>query len=423
MNKRAQILVSILLVAAVSAAVILYARSGSSRNDTAGEMAGHQHAAPAGGNELNPVRLSDDMARRIGISFATARLRPLERSLRSVGMVVYDETRLVDVNPKIEGWVERLHVDFTGAVVRKGQPLLDVYSPMLVSAQEELLLARRLVDDTALEPGGQAAPRAQELLESARRRLDYWDIPQDEIARIEASGSVTRTITLPAPASGIVVEKHVVLGARFMPGMNLYRIADLSRVWIEAEIFEKDLSLIRLGQSARVSFEAYPGESFSALVTYVYPTVSVEARTGRIRMERANADLRLKPGMYASVQFSLPTKEGSLVIPRSAVLTTGERSIVFVSEHGMLMPREVVPGLLNGDDIEILSGLEPDEVVVSSATFLIDAEANLSSVMDAMGEMGDSVASESGPRGRDPARRDMDEGAPDHEDHDMGNGS
>ena len=208
-----------------------------------------------------------------------------------------------------------------------------------------------------------------------------------------------------------------------MPGMNLYRIADLSRVWIEAEIFEKDLSLIRLGQSARVSFEAYPGESFSALVTYVYPTVSVEARTGRIRMERANADLRLKPGMYASVQFSLPPKEGSLVIPRSAVLTTGERSIVFVSEHGMLMPREVVPGLLNGDDIEILSGLEPDEVVVSSATFLIDAEANLSSVMDAMGEMGDSVASESGPRGRDPARRDMDEGAPDHEDHDMGNGS
>jgi Cu(I)/Ag(I) efflux system membrane fusion protein len=258
---------------------------------------------------------------------------------------------------------------------------------MLVSAQEELLLARRLVDETESEPGSRAAIQARELLESARRRLGYWDIPQDEIARIEASGSVTRTITLRAPAGGIVVEKNVVLGARFTPGMKLYRIADISRVWIEAEIFEKDLSLIRTGQSARVSFEAYPGESFSALVTYVYPTVSMTARTGRVRLELPNADRRLKPGMYADAEFLLPAGENSLIVPRSAVLTTGERSVVFVAEHEMLMPREVITGLVTGDQVEILSGLAAGEVVVSSATFLIDAESNLGSAMDALGQM------------------------------------
>ena len=169
--------------------------------------------------------------------------------------------------------------------------------------------------------------------------------------------------------------------------MRLYRIADLSRVWIEVEIFEKDLSLIRMGQPARVTFEAYPGESFSAVVTYVYPTVSMDARTGRIRLELANTDLRFKPGMYAEAEFSLPMSTSSLVIPRSAVISTGERSVVFVAEHGMLMPREVVTGLLNGNEIEILSGLAAEEIVVSSATFLIDAESNLGSALEAMGRM------------------------------------
>lgn len=388
MRNRAQILLSILLVVAASATVFLYARAGGSQSDAGVDTEGHQiHGAAAGGDELNPVKLDDDMGRRIGITYATAELRSLDRTLRSVGMVAYDETLLADVNPKIEGWVEELYVDFTGAGVRAGQPLLEVYSPMLVSAQEELLLARRLVNETESEPETRAAIQAQELLESARRRLDYWDIPQDEIARIETSGSVTRTITLRAPASGIVIEKNVVSGARFMPGMRLYRIADLSRVWLEAEIFEKDLSLIRTGQRARVSFEAYRGESFSALVTYVYPTVSMDARTGRIRLELANADLRLKPGMYADVEFTLAAEQESLVIPRSAVLTTGERSVVFVAEHGMLMPRDVVAGLVNGDEVEVLSGLAAGEVVVSSATFLIDAESNLGSAMDAMGRM------------------------------------
>lgn len=428
MSKRAQVLLSILLIAAASVTVGLYTRSESSRKDEASATAGHDHSVMGGGggDQMNPVVLDSDAARRIGVTFATAELRALDRTLQTVGMVSYDETRLVDVNPKIEGWVEELHVDFTGAVVRAGQPLLEVYSPMLVSAQEELLLARRLVDRTDSEPGTRAAIKARELLESARRRLEYWDVPADEIERIESQGVVTKTVTLRAPASGIVVEKNIVQGGHFMPGTNLYRIADLSRVWVEAEVFEKDLSLLRLRQRARVSFEAYPGKSFSAEVTYVYPTVRMDARTGRVRLELDNRDLSLRPGMYANVEFSLPTREGSLVVPRSAVLTTGERSVVFVSEHGMLMPREVVTGLLNGNEIEILDGLEPDEVVVSSATFLIDAESNLNAAMAAMGRMDDSITSESEDGGQDPDGMDMDEGAPGNEGHgghDMGIGS
>ncbi len=435
MSKRAQVLVSVLLVGASVITVVLFTRSGSSQGGAESSMGGHDMSAMGGGggDELNPVALSSDAARRIGVTYATAELRRLDRTLQTVGMVAYDETLLADVSPKIEGWAEELHVDFTGAVVQEGQPLLDVYSPVLVSAQEELLLARRLVDGTESQPESRAAIKAQDLLASARRRLDYWDVPADEIERIETQGVVTKTITFRSPASGIVVEKNIVQGGRFMPGTQLYRIADLSRVWVEAEIFEKDLSLLRLGQRARVSFEAYPGKSLSAVVTYVYPTVRMEARTGRIRLELDNRDLSLRPGMYARVEFPLPASESRLVVPRSSVLTTGDRSVVFVSEHGMLMPREVVTGLLNGEGVEILSGLEPGEVVVSSATFLIDAESNLSSAMDAMAGMegiGDSLTSDIDSGGHDPVgmERDMnmDGGAPQgeaHETPDMGKGN
>jgi multidrug efflux pump subunit AcrA (membrane-fusion protein) len=305
--------------------------------------------------------------------------------MSTVGNVTWDETRLANVNPKIEGWVEHLYVDFTGAPVRQGQPLFSIYSPMLVSVQEELILARRLFDN--IEPGdtGRAARNAQGLLESARRRLRYWDIPDAEIASIEESGMPRKTVTLLAPASGIVVEKNVIEGMRVMPGMDLYRIADLSRVWVEGEVFEKDLSLIRAGQSARVTFESYPGEEFRGTVTYVYPTVSVEARTGRIRIELANPGLRFKPGMYAHLELRAGNERNALLIPRSAVLNTGARALVFVRDlDGMLVPREVTTGFVSGDDVEILAGLTAGETVVTSANFLIDAESNLGSSMRSM---------------------------------------
>ncbi|HSM37601.1 MAG TPA: efflux RND transporter periplasmic adaptor subunit [Longimicrobiales bacterium] len=400
MNTRKQIGLSLGLVALALAAVALYALGGQDQATSQEAMEGHDHAVAAGADAARPVTLDAEAARRIGVTYAAAVRRPVARTVSTVGNVTYDETRLANVSPKIEGWVERLYVDFTGAPVRRGQPLLAVYSPMLVSAQEELILARRLAAEAEAAGGERATANAEELLESARRRLRYWDIPAEEIDRIEESRAPQKTLVLNSPASGIVVEKNVVQGARIMPGMDLYRIADLSTVWVEGEVFEKDLSLVRLGQMARVSFEAYPGEVFSGRITYVYPTVSVESRTGRIRVELANPDLRLRPGMYAKLELESDADRAALVIPRSAVHFTGERSMVFVrAEDGLLSPREITTGLIAGGDIEVLAGLAEGEVVVSSANFLIDAEANMGSSMATMNGTGGSAPSGEGSSG------------------------
>lgn len=385
MNRKNQWKLSIGLVIAAAFVVIVYA----SRNDgdPGKTTEGHDHAAmtSAANDERSSVQLGPERAARIGVAYTTVEKKPLVLTVRTVATVNYDETRLTKVNPKIEGWVERLYVDFTGAPVRRGQPLLDLYSPLLVSAQEELILARRLVDDAIAEPDSRAAERARDLLAAARRRLEYWDISVDQIERIERSGTPQKTLTLMAPVSGIVIEKNVVDGTRIAPGMDLYMIADLSRVWIEGEVFEKDLSLVREGQAARVVIDAYPGEEFTGVVTYVYPTVSLDARTGRIRVELANPDLKLRPGMYANIGLASPAREEALVVPRSAVHATGEHAYVFVrGADDVLSAREVTTGLVSGNEIEILRGVEEGEQVVSSANFLIDAESSMGSAIQAM---------------------------------------
>jgi Cu(I)/Ag(I) efflux system membrane fusion protein len=248
-----------------------------------------------------------------------------------------------------------------------------------------LILARRLLDQAG--SNATAVANARELLEAARRRLSYWDIPADEIARIEQTGTPQKTLTLRAPASGFVVEKNVVAGARIMPGMDLYRIADLSTIWIEAEVFEKDLAQIVLGRTGQVTLESYPNRSFPARVAYVYPTITAASRTGRIRVELANPNLLLKPGMYATLEFRVPVHAAGVHVPRSAVLQTGERSLVFVREaDGTLVPRVVRIGFATTDHFEILEGLNAGEVVVASANFLIDAESNLRSALGALPE-------------------------------------
>ncbi|MFO7894097.1 MAG: efflux RND transporter periplasmic adaptor subunit [Longimicrobiales bacterium] len=380
MSTKKQIFYSVAILVVAGGGLGFYSAwaSPAQQDDGAG---GHDHSAMSGGggDELNPVRITEREARAIGVTFATVERTRLDRQVRTVGTVEYDETRLANVNPKVEGWVERLYVDFTGAPIRRGQPLMELYSPKLISAQDELILARRLVD----EAGGERAQRnARELLESARRRMAYWDIPEQEIARIEEAGEPSRTLTLRAPASGIVVKKNVVEGARIMPGMNVFEIADLSTVWVEGEVFEKDLSLAVEGQTADVTFEAYPGEVFEGEISYVYPSVSAESRTGRVRVALENPGLRLRPGMYANITLAVAGDHPVLSVPRTAVLHTGERAVVFVRHaDGTLMPHEVTTGLAAGDRIEVLAGLEEGQRVVSSASFLIDAESNLGASM------------------------------------------
>lgn len=423
MSTTKQIALSAFVVISAASVVVWQLRSGSPAAADV-EVEGHDHAAMAsGGGVMQPVVLDAEGSRRIGVTFATVERRELTSVLRTVGAVGYDETRLTTVSPKIDGWVEKLLVDFTGAPVLEDEPLMEVYSPALVSAQEELILAVRLARGATAD---RARANAGELLASSRRRLSYWDIPEDEIRRIEESLEPTKTLTLRSPASGIVVEKNVVEGDRIMPGMTVYRIADLSRVWVEAEVFEKDLALVDEGQSAIVSFEAYPGRSFEGRVAYVHPTVSVQSRTARVRLELSNRDLALKPGMYAQILLESLVSPATLVVPRSSVIQTGERALVFVERSdGALVPREVVPGRTSGRFMEILEGLSMGEQVVSSAAFLVDAESNLGTMT---GEAaGDTTATEM--EGMDHSQHDMSavesEPAPDtstldHSGHDMG---
>ena len=346
----------------------------------------HGGAAP-GASAAQPIMLTPADAQRIGVTYATATLGALAKEVRTVGQVTFDETKLNTIAPKIDGWVDQLVVNATGQYVAAGQPLLTIYSPMLVTAQEELLLAKRLQGDVS---GASPDTRrsASDLLMSARRRLAYWDIPESEIAEIERTGAVRKTLTLRASAGGYVLEKNVLAGQKIMGGEALYKVADLSTVWIEGEVFEQDLGAVRLGQAVHAEFQALPGEPRLGRISYVYPTLNPDTRTVRVRVVVSNGDLRLKPGMYATIRISGTARPSVLTVPRSAVLSTGERSIVFVREaNGQLTPREVAVGASNDDRIEILRGVTAGETVVASATFLVDAESNLGKALGGMGNM------------------------------------
>ena len=368
----------------VGVAVVIYLATRAAV--PAAAPAGHNHGTAPAADSAMPVTLSDRSQQRIGVTFAKAELGRLDRSIRAVALVGYDETRVKTVALKIDGWVEQLFVNFTGQAVRQGDPLFAIYSPMVVTTQQELLLAKRLGQDVSTGTP-EAVRGASDLLGSARRRLRYWDVPEATIQRIEATGEVQRTVTLRSPVSGVVVEKPVLSGQRIMAGDPVYKIADLSEVWLEGEVFEQDLSAVRLGQRVAAEFTALPGQTRSGRVTYVYPTLNPETRTARVRVALANPGLALKPGMYATIVFRSPTGE-ILSVPRSAVLSTGQRHLVFVRQSdGTLIARDITPGLATDDRIQVLSGLTVGETVVASATFLIDAESNLGSALGGMGNM------------------------------------
>ena len=348
---------------------------------------GHDHAAmAAGGDAASTVTLSADQAARIGVTYAEATRGPLATEVRTVGEVVVDETRVHTVALRVDGWVESLAVDRTGQAVAAGAPLLTLYSPMVVSAQEELLLARRLAAEVRGDARAQA--EADELVRAARRRLAWWEVPEEAIAALERTGEAQRTFAPRAPVGGIVLEKAVTAGQRVMAGDALYRLADLTTVWVEGEVFERDLRDVALGQAATAHFDALPGAAVGGRVTFVSPVLAAETRTARVRVSLPNPGLRLKPGMFATLLLAGPDRGPVVSVPRSAVLATGERTLVFVRRaDGALVPREVVVGRSTDARTEIVRGLEAGEVVVASATFLVDAESNLGTALGGMGDM------------------------------------
>ena len=372
-------------VPAAAIAVAWFATRGGGDRSGTNEHANHGAERAAG--TAQPVMLSEAEAQRIGVTYAVAERTPLEREIRTVGQVTFDETRVTTIAAKIDGWIERLHVNFEGQAVGAGTPLFAIYSPMLVTAQEELLLAKQLATDVA-GASADARENAASLLASARRRLAYWDVAASDVGRIESSGAVQRTLTLRSQVSGFVVQKNVLHGQRVMAGEPLYRIADLSIVWVEGEVFERDLAAVRLGQTVTADLDALPGQPRRGRITYIYPTLNTETRTSRVRVELPNPRLHLKPGMYATLRWPSGSRSLSLTVPRSAVVSTGQRNLVFLKRtDGMLEPRVVNVGTSTVGRVEILSGLAAGDTVVSSATFLVDAESNLGTLLGGMGNM------------------------------------
>lgn len=349
--------------------------------------AGHNHGAAMSSDSAKSVMLTSEQARRIGVTYVPASLGALDKEVRTVGQITYDETRVRTITAKVDGFVERLLVNATGQPVSAGEALFAIYSPMLISAEEELLLAKRLQHEVSAG-STDAQQNAADLISSARRRLAYWDIPETDIATIEQTGEVQRTLTLRSSATGYVLEKNVVAGQKIMAGDPLYRVADLSSVWIDGEVFEQDLATVKVGQMVHADFQALPGEHRMGRISFIYPTVNPETRTARVRVVLPNGDMRLKPGMYATLRIVGTSRSDVLMIPRDAVLWTGERSIVFVKEtNGRLSPREVALGASNDERVEILRGLSVGDTVVASATFLVDAESNLGKALGGMGNM------------------------------------
>lgn len=329
------------------------------------------------GGAPGEVKISTARVQKLGVKVEPATLRTLDRTVRAVGRVEPDERRTYAISPKFEGYVERLHVNVTGQAVARGAPLFEAYSPELVSAQREYAIA---IQGLETLKGADSAARGgmQQLAESALARLRNWDVGEDQVRALAASGEARRTLTFRSPVAGIVTEKKAVQGMRFMAGEALYQVTDLTSVWVIADVFEQDIGLLRTGAAAQVRINAYPDRTFTGRVTYVYPTLKAETRTIPVRVELSNPGLALKPGMFADVNVSVGAGTRVLAVPASAVIDSGVRRIVIVQrEEGRFEPRPVETGAWGPDHVEIRKGVQEGEKVVVAANFLIDAESNL----------------------------------------------
>lgn len=343
----------------------------------------------------NQIKISVDKVQKLGVRSEPAAMRMLDKVVRAAGRIEIDERRVFAIAPKFEGWVERLFVNVTGQPVAKGQPLFEVYSPELVSAQREYAIASDAVK--ALKDAGDD-PQAgmKRLADSSLARLKNWDISDEQVKSLAQSGEAKRTLTFRSPVSGIVMEKKAMQGMRFMPGETLYQVADLSAVWVVADIFEQDIALVRTGSKAKVTISAYPGEVFEGRITYVYPTLKSETRTVPVRLEIANPRQQLKPAMFAQIEIPVMGKGKVLTVPNSAVIDSGTRRIVLVQlAEGRFEPRAVKLGSRSENYVEVMEGVSDGEQVVVSANFLIDAESNLKAAITGFAPAGQGSAPDS----------------------------
>ncbi|MEW6714443.1 MAG: efflux RND transporter periplasmic adaptor subunit [Nitrospirota bacterium] len=357
----------------------------------------HQHEAtskeaaqPQEAEEENTVEIEPDKQQLIGVKTIAAEVMPMRKIIRTVGRIEYDERKLATINTKFEGWIEKLHVDYTGKYVKKGAPLAEIYSPELMATQQEFLNVLRWTKqntehraqntDTKNEIETMLSQDTERIVDAARQRLKLWDITDEQIKTIEETGKPLRTLTIYSPVSGYVVQKEAVQGMRIMPGEKLFDIADLSTLWVISDIYEYELSYIKVGQTANISLSYLPEKVFSSTIDYIYPALSGDTRTAKVRFTIANSSAQLKPQMFTNVEIKIDMGK-KLAIPDDAVIDTGTRQIIYVDKgEGYFEAREVHIGLKADRMTEVLHGLEAGEKVAASGTFLIDSEAQLKGI-------------------------------------------
>ncbi len=333
------------------------------------------------------VMVSPDKQQLIGVRSAVVERRPLKHVIRTVGTITYDETKLTRVHSKIEGWVEKLYVNYTGKLIEKGQPLFTIYSPDLLATQQEYLLAIKAQERLAASSLPEVRSGAVSLVEASKKRLALWDISEKQIRDLAERGEPQKTLTLYTPHSGFVIKKDIYEGMKVMPDRELYAIADLSTVWMNVDIYEYEIPLIKVGQQATLSLSYYPGQVFNGKVTYLYPYLDEKTRTLKARLEFPNPGFKLKPDMYVNAEIKIDAGR-QLAVPEEAVLDSGMRKIVFLDKgSGHFEPKEVKLGAKMDSYYQILSGLKEGEKIAASSAFLLDSESRLKEAMGAMAGM------------------------------------
>ena len=336
---------------------------------------------------MGTIQMSAEKQQQIGVQYGTVEMTSGGQTIRAVGKVAYDETRLAHVHTKYEGWIDKVYVDFVGKLVEKGQPLLTIYSPDLLASQQELLLAVRAKEVMKKSTLEGVIDQSETLFQAARRRLELWDLSEAQIQQVLATGQPIKNVTIYSPIRGYVLERKAFPQLKVMPDTDLYTVVDLSKVWIMADVFENEAANVRLGQTARVTPSYDKNRSFLAKVSYIQPQVDPTTRTLKVRLDADNPAISLKPDMYVDVTFKLDSAP-ALTVPAGAVLQTGDRNTVFVGHgDGYLEPREVTIGEQRGDRVTILKGLKAGERIVTSGNFLIDSESQLKAAASGMGAM------------------------------------
>jgi Cu(I)/Ag(I) efflux system membrane fusion protein len=422
-NKR--FLIAAVVIAVVIAASFYLVKTGPGQKGSGGPVtavqqtqpaAGHQgHAAVSEGTatksaapeqpqaEAPVVEISTDSQKLIGVRSIEAVVKPVTKVIRTVGRIEYDERRISTVNTKYEGWIEKLYVNFTGRPVKKGERLADIYSPELFATQQELINAVRWMKESTSRNGQPSSERgsergpghdgglstnirgmlvrdAESVIEAARQRLRLWDLTETQIKTVEDTEKPVRTFGIFSPASGYILQKAALQGMKVMPGEKLFDIADLSSVWVIADVYEYDLPFVREGQNAGLSLSYFPGKQFSAKIDYIYPALSAETKTAKMRLTLSNPGGLLKPQMFTNVAVSIDLGR-RLVVPEEAVIDTGVRQVLYVDKgEGNFEPREVMTGIKADGMVEITRGLKAGEKVASAANFLIDSEAQLKGI-------------------------------------------